>query len=112
MLGTSSLVPLHAAALVNGAAGHALDHDDVHPLVGHPSVPIGGDELQCAYVVGYEASSALGAALGPRHYAAGYHSTLTIDTIRTAVACARLLRLDSTATRITIGLAATQAALD
>lgn len=123
VLGTSSLIPLHAAALVNGAAGHALDHDDVHPLVGHPSVPIlaalfavgepagvSGDELLCAYVAGYEASCALGAALGPRHYAAGYHSTSTIGTIGAAVACARLLRLDATATRIAIGLAATQAA--
>src|ERR1043166_1215109 len=25
------------AALINGATSHALDYDDVHPLIGHPT---------------------------------------------------------------------------
>lgn len=28
------------AALVNGATSHALDYDDVHPLIGHPTAAI------------------------------------------------------------------------
>src|SRR5689334_18949620 len=40
------------AALVNGAISHALDYDDVHPLIGHPSVAILPAVLAVAEQVG------------------------------------------------------------
>ncbi len=43
------------AALVNGATSHALDYDDVHPLIGHPTAAI----LPAALAVG-EAGGPLG----------------------------------------------------
>jgi 2-methylcitrate dehydratase PrpD len=112
------------AALVNGAAGHALDFDDTHMTMGgHPSVPlipailalsesIGADGRQLleSLVVGVELESRLGAMLGGQHYAIGFHSTGTIGTFGAAAACAHLLRLDEDAWLRALGLAGTQAA--
>ena len=41
VIGHQTRLPALAAALVNGAAGHALDYDDVNmAMPGHPSVAI------------------------------------------------------------------------
>src|SRR5947207_1793783 len=62
------------AALCNGAAGHAHDFDDTNfALLGHPSVPLlatalavgeaeaaDGAAVMLAYLIGFEASTALG----------------------------------------------------
>src|SRR5690349_5187225 len=41
LFGTHLRLPPSAAALANGAAGHALDYDDSSPpMIGHPSVPL------------------------------------------------------------------------
>ncbi|MCY1332029.1 2-methylcitrate dehydratase 2 [compost metagenome] len=111
------------AALVNGAASHALDFDDVHIHVGHPSVAIlpallalgearraDGRSLAVAYLAGYEAACLVGAAIGEAHYDRGFHTTATIGIIGAAVACARLMELPEDGMRRAIGLAATQAA--
>src|SRR5437899_12825981 len=94
-----------AAALVNGAASHALDYDDVNmAMPGHPSVAIlpglpalaetqqsSGREVITAFVAGYEMACRIGAALQPGHYNLGFHSTGTIGAFGAAAACARLL---------------------
>ncbi len=112
------------AALINGAAGHALDFDDVSSrTVGHPTAPMApaalalaqltgasGQQLLRALIVGFEAQAFLGESLGAAHYQQGFHTTGTIGTFGAAAAAASLLRLDEARTRQAFGLAATQAA--
>ncbi len=112
------------AALINGAASHALDFDDVNmTFTGHPSVVLvpallalaetrgaSGAEFMTAFVAGYETLCRIGAAVSPGHYALGFHSTGTIGTFGAAAACARLLQLDAGDTADALGIAATQAA--
>ena len=117
-------LPALAAALVNGAAGHALDFDDVNiAMPGHPSVPIlpgllalaeakasSGRDVLTAFVAGYEIACRVGAALSPGHYDLGFHSTATVGCLGAAAACARLLELDPEKTATALGIAGTQAA--
>jgi 2-methylcitrate dehydratase PrpD len=124
LVGHPVRLPVLAAALLNGAAGHALDYDDVNlSMPGHPSVAIlpglialaeseraCGRDLVTAFVAGYETACRLGAALSPGHYDRGFHSTGTIGSFGAAAACARLLGLDAAATATALGIAGTQAA--
>lgn len=112
------------AALVNGAAGHALDYDDVNLAMRvHPTTVIlpgllalaevhrlSGRAVLEAFVVGYEAAGLIGTALSASHYARGFHATGTIGAFGAAAACAHLLGLDETQTAIAYGLAGSQAA--
>jgi len=124
VIGLELRLPALSAALVNGAAAHALDYDDVNmAMPGHPSVAIlpallalaelrrsSGREVATALVAGYETACRIGAALRPRHYNLGFHSTGTIGSFGAAAACARLLGLDAKTTAIALGIAGTQAA--
>jgi 2-methylcitrate dehydratase PrpD len=117
-------LPVLAAALVNGAAGHALDYDDVNvAMPGHPSVAVlpgllalaelrgsSGRDVLTAFVAGYETACRVGAALQPGHYAQGFHATATVGCLGAAAACARLLGLDAEETATALGVAGTQAA--
>ncbi|HEY1257737.1 MAG TPA: MmgE/PrpD family protein [Stellaceae bacterium] len=124
IVGHDRHLPALAAALVNGAAGHALDFDDVNvAMPGHPTVAVlpgllalaellgsSGRDVLTAFVAGYEAECRIGAALSPGHYDLGFHSTATIGTLGAAAACARLLGLDTEQTATALGIAGTQAA--
>ncbi len=124
VIGHAVVLPALSAALVNGAAAHALDYDDVNVAIpGHPSVAIlpgllalaeleraSGRELGAAFVAGYETACRIGAALQPGHYNLGFHATGTVGSIGAAAACARLLGLSAAATAAALGIAATQAA--
>ena len=124
IIGHSIRLPALSAALVNGAAAHALDYDDVNmAMPGHPSVAIlpgllalaefngsSGREVVTAFVAGYETACRIGAALQPGHYNLGFHSTSTVGSFGSAAACARLLGLDSETTAMALGIAGTQAA--
>ena len=111
------------AALVNGATSHALDYDDVHPLIGHPSVAIlpavlavaeeegsSGAETLNAFIAGYDAACFVGSIVMPSHYDRGYHSTATVGSFGAAVGAGLLLGLDEQQMRVALGLAGTQAA--
>ncbi len=112
------------AALINGAAGHALDFDDTHMAMGgHPSVPVipailalaettgaSGREVLEAIVVGVELECRLGALIGAQHYVGGFHSTGTLGAFGAAAACAHMLNLDEEGWLHAMGLAGTQAA--
>jgi 2-methylcitrate dehydratase PrpD len=112
------------AALVNGAAGHALDFDDTHTgMGGHPTAPVlpaalalaesrgaTGAALLAAFVAGLEVECRLGLYMGAEHYRLGWHSTGTLGTVGAAAAAAHLLELDETRWRQALGIAATQAA--
>jgi 2-methylcitrate dehydratase PrpD len=124
IIGHSERLPALSAALVNGAAAHALDYDDVNMAIpGHPSVAIlpgllalaelkgsSGREVITTFVAGYETACRIGAALQPGHYNLGFHSTSTVGSFGAAAACARLLGLDTEATSMALGIAGTQAA--
>src|SRR6266478_2320864 len=124
IIGHETRLPALSAALVNGAAGHALDYDDVNmAMPGHPSVAIlpgllalaeiqrsSGREVITAFVAGYETACRIGLALQPGHYNLGFHSTGTVGCLGAAAACARLLGLDAEATARALGIAGTQAA--
>ena len=124
LLGRAERASRLSAALVNGTAGHALDFDDTHTLLsGHPTAPVlpallaltettgaSGRQLLAALVAGIELECRLGALLGPRHYAVGFHSTGTLGTFGAAAACAHLLGLDEERSLHAIGLAGAQAA--
>ena len=111
------------AALVNGATSHALDYDDVHPLVGHPTAAIlpaalavgqaegrTGMEVLRAFVAGYEVATFVGSLVMPSHYARGFHSTATVGSFGAAAAAGLLMNLDDAQMAIAFGLAGTQAA--
>lgn len=124
IIGSERRLPALSAALVNGAAAHALDYDDVNlAMPGHPSVAIlpgllalaevrgsSGREFGAAFVAGYETACRIGAALQPGHYDVGFHATGTVGSFGAAAACARLLGLDADATAVALGIAGTQVA--
>jgi 2-methylcitrate dehydratase PrpD len=115
---------IYDAALVNGAAGHALDYDDVaFAMSAHASAAIlpalmalaqfrkaNGRAVLTAFIAGYEAGCRIGTLVAPGHYDAGFHGTATIGTFAAAAACSHLLGLDAEHVAQTIGIAATQAA--
>lgn len=124
VVGTDRAASPRDAALINGAAGHALDFDDTHTMLsGHPSAPVlpavlaiaeerdlDGAALLAAFVAGVEVECRVGALLAPGHYRAGWHATATVGTIGAAAAVAHLLRLDPRRSAHALALAATQAA--
>jgi 2-methylcitrate dehydratase PrpD len=124
VIGHAARLPALSAALINGAAAHALDYDDVNmAMPGHPSVAIlpgllalaeltgaSGRDVITAFVAGYETACRIGVALQPGHYNLGFHSTGTVGSFGAAAACARLLGLQTMGTATALGIAGTQAA--
>lgn len=111
------------AALANGVAGHAHDFDDTNfSLMGHPSVPLfcaalaaaeaqpaDGRAVALGYLIGFEISATLGAAVNPDHYTRGWHATSSVGTVGCAATAARIVGLDVTETRHALGIAASLA---
>ena len=103
LLGRGMKISMQQAALVNGAASHALDYDDVNAAhTGHPSVAIipallalaehrgsSGAEFFEAFTAGYETICRLGRLVNPDHYERGFHATATLGAFGAAAACAR-----------------------
>ncbi|HEY2987717.1 MAG TPA: MmgE/PrpD family protein [Candidatus Binatia bacterium] len=131
VIGPRFMAPAPKAALVNGAAGHAMDYDDtqlstskeaVYGLLTHPTVPvlsgvlaigekqrISGQDLVMAYILGVEVECRIADAINPRHYQAGFHSTATIGGLGAAMAVGKLLGLREEPLARTLGLAASMA---
>src|SRR5690606_15529731 len=111
------------AAMVNAAASHFAEQDDVHNgSVFHPAAVVfppalavaqaigaSGRDLLVASVVGYEVGIRVGEFLGRSHYRT-FHTTGTAGTIAAAAAVGRLLGLDAQRMRHAFGSAGTQAA--
>jgi 2-methylcitrate dehydratase PrpD len=125
VIGRAGRLPVASATLVNGAASHALDFDDVNLAIpGHPSVAIlpallalaeeigaSGDDVLTAFVAGYELQCRIGRTISPGHYdGLGFHATATIGSFGSAAACAHLLGLGSEPFAMALGIAGTQAA--
>lgn len=111
------------ASLVNGAASHVVELDDIHKgsIIHAATVVIpaalavaewkklSGKELIAAVVAGYEVCFRIGEAVSPSHYYF-WHNTATCGTFGSAVAAAKLLGLDEEQMISAIGNAGTQAA--
>ena len=96
---------LRAAALINGAASHTVEFDDIwRDAVYHPASPVisaalaaaqahgaSGEAFLRGVVVGYEVSTRIGDAVMPSHYRY-WHTTGTVGTFGAAAAVATLLR--------------------
>jgi 2-methylcitrate dehydratase PrpD len=94
---------VRAAALINGAAAHTVEVDDIfRDGIYHPGAPTiaaaravaGSRNLLRAIVVGYEISTRIGAAMGRAHYRY-WHNTGTIGCFGAAAAAAEALGLDA-----------------
>lgn len=104
LVGRASTLAFPDAALVNGAAAHALDFDDNYPPAsGHASavmVPallalgeargLGGRALVDAYILGLEAMPLAGEEVQLQQNRRGWHTTVTLGTIGVAAGCARM----------------------
>jgi len=111
------------AALVNGAASHFAEQDDVHNgSVFHPGTVVfppalavaqtlgsSGQDFLTAAVAGYETGIRVGEFLGRSHYKV-FHTTGTAGTIAAAAAAGNLLRLSPEQMLDAFGSAGTQAA--
>lgn len=123
-LGLSNRVPARAAALLNGASGHALDYDDTHfASLGHPSVAVlpavlaaadmtnaSADDIKDAALIGMETAVRVGIWLGRNHYRTGFHITATAGSFGAAMAVARLLGLNKQQSHHALSLTASRAA--
>ena len=111
------------AAMVNAAAAHVVEQDDVHNgSVFHPAAVVfppalavaqalgsSGRDLLVAAVAGYEVGIRVGEFLGRSHYKI-FHTTGTAGTLAAAVTTGRLLGLSPEAMLNALGSAGTQAA--
>ncbi|MEP7206799.1 MAG: MmgE/PrpD family protein [Casimicrobiaceae bacterium] len=111
------------AAMINAAASHVVEQDDVHNgSVFHPGTVVfppalavaqtigaSGQELLAAVVAGYEVGIRVGEFLGRSHYRV-FHTTGTAGTLAAAATVGRLLRLTPEVMQHALGSAGTQAA--
>lgn len=111
------------AALINGAASHVVEQDDLHnSSVLHPgtvvfpavlaaaqAVGASGREFIAAAVAGYECGVRVGEFLGRSHYKV-FHTTGTAGKLAAAAGVARLLKLDADKMQHCLGSAGTMAA--
>lgn len=95
---------LRAAALINGAASHSVEFDDIYRDAGyHPGAPVisaalaaaqatgaSGERFLRGVIVGYEVSTRIGEAVMPSHYKY-WHTTGTAGSFGAAAAVATVL---------------------
>ena len=95
---------LRAAALINGAASHSVEFDDIYRDAGyHPGSPIisaalaaaqahgaSGEQFLRGVITGYEISTRIGEALMPSHYKY-WHITGTMGSFGAASAVASII---------------------
>ena len=122
-LGSGRRATIRAAAVINGAASHAVEFDDIwRDAVYHPASPVisatlaaaqsqgsTGDEFLRGVIVGYEVSTRIGEAIMPSHYKY-WHTTGTVGTLGAAAGVATILRCNQEQFMNPIGNAGTLAA--
>lgn len=124
LVGRSETTLPSTAALINGAASHALDYDDVNfAMHGHPTVTVVpallalGEQRKApgrlfveSFVAGYETAGRIGRLVEPSHYDKGFHATATVGSFSATAAAGRMLGLSDSELAVAFGIAATQAA--
>ena len=113
----------HTAALINGAASHIVEVDDIfrsglyHP--GVVTIPAAlalaetegasGNDLLNAIIAGYEVSNRIARAVNPAHYQ-HWHTTGTVGHFAATIASACILKLTTSQTANAMATVATFAA--
>lgn len=123
LLAGGGCAPQGVAALLNGAAAHALDFDDnfrsgrshasavlVPALLAAAPEGTSGARFLDAYCIGLEAQAIIGQGLGNAHYIAGWHPTGTTGAIGSAAGVAALLGLDAAGVSAAMSSATSMAA--
>ena len=114
---------LRAAAIINGAASHTVEFDDIfRDALYHPGAPVisaalaaaetealGGAGFLRAVVIGYEISTRIALVMGRSHYKY-WHNTATNGSFGAPAAVAAVLNLDRDRFANAIALAGTMAA--
>ena len=123
VLTTRQMTSPFFAALVNGAASHISEQDDVHNgSVFHPAAVVfpaalaaaqhtgaSGEKFITACVVGYEVGIRIGEFLGRSHYKV-FHTTGTAGTFAASAAAGQIYGLDAAKMLHGFGSAGTQSA--
>jgi 2-methylcitrate dehydratase PrpD len=118
----ASRASAYFAAMVNAAASHFVEQDDVHNgSVFHPATVVfpvalalaqqmraSGKEMILAAIAGYEVGIRVGEFLGRSHYKV-FHTTGTAGTIAAAATAGRMLNLSPQQMLDAFGSAGTQA---
>ncbi len=120
--GAGVKVAVADAALANGSIAHALDYDDCGVKIGHPSVLVlpallslaehigaSGRDLLVAYLVGLEVEGKLALHADFKLMQARLNHQTWYGSVGAAAACAKLLKLDVSKTRMALGLAGNSA---
>lgn len=125
IIGTSLKAKPTFAAIANGAAAHSLEMDDVaneaslHPGVAIMSAvldssfikDVSGKKFIEAIITGYEVMIRLGISIDPAaHYKQGFHPTGTCGTFGSAIAAAKIFKLEKKKILNALGIAGSQAA--
>jgi 2-methylcitrate dehydratase PrpD len=122
ILGRGTSVQAPAAALANGALGHAFELDALtrpgagaHPgatvlppalaVAQQPGVNATGKDLIAAFVAGNEVMIRIGRATGHTNEARGFHAPGTTGPFGAAIACGHLLGLDERGMTNALGIA-------
>ena len=109
VVGGTAALPTPAAAFVNAFHGRVHTFDDtfdagpIHPgtvvlaaaLAAAERRRAPGADLLAAFLAGCEVSVRVSRALGPDHYARGFHGTGTCNALGAAAAAARAMGLDA-----------------
>ena len=117
LFGAGIKVSVPDAALANGVIAHALDYDDCGVKIGHPSVLVfpavlslgeqlgaSGQDILTAYILGLEVEGKLALHADFKLMQARLNHQTWYGSIGAAAACAKLLRLDVTKTRMALGI--------
>ncbi len=124
VVGSDHRASVTTAALINGAAGHAVEIDDDHRTSAlHPGVAVlpaafaaaedcgaDGRALLSGVVAGYEVMIRVGNAFRGAQDRVGFHSTGTCGVFGAAAAAGRILGLDTDQLSSALAIAGSQAA--
>lgn len=122
VIGSSLRIPPKAAALINGATGHALDFDDTNLFGGHHATAallpaalalaeetgVPGADLLTAYIAGVEVTARMRVVIGDEHYRQGWHISSTLGVYGAVAAAGWLMKLDTDQFGRAVGLASSQ----
>lgn len=123
VLGSASSSSPYCAAMVNAAASHVVEQDDLHNAsVLHPATVVfppalaaaqahgvSGRAFLTACIAGYEVGIRVGEFLGRSHYKV-FHTTATVGTLAAAATVGHVLKLSPEQMLHAFGSAGTQAA--
>lgn len=124
VLGTSIMVPINMAALMNGINAHVIELDDGHRIgmlhLGAPVISallavaekenLNSTDFLSGIIVGYEVAIRLACCVQPGCKLKGYHATGTCGTVGAAMGIAAALHFDEEQMKSTFSAAITSAA--